>query len=74
MTGRAAAMRASECKCVVCKTAQAVAFWPCIDPDIRSRPYCRACLDKAQKELLVALFLQDEEDKEKPCKKSTLST
>ena len=48
-------MKACDCKCSVCKTAQAVAFWPCIDPDIRSFPYCRACLNKAQLELLLAI-------------------
>jgi hypothetical protein len=46
-------MKASDCKCCVCKKAQAVAFWPCIDPDIRSHPYCRKCLDKAQTELMI---------------------
>lgn len=38
--------------CCVCATAPAVAFWPCADPKIKSRPYCRACLDAAQAELL----------------------
>ena len=33
-------------------TQRAVAFWPCIDPDIPSHPYCRKCLDKAKAELL----------------------
>lgn len=35
-------MKASECKCVDCGK-QAVAFWPVIDPDIPSHPYCREC-------------------------------
>ena len=48
-------MKASDCKCCVCKSAQAVAFWPCVDPDVRSHPYCRACLDKAQNELLIKI-------------------
>ena len=40
-------MKASECKCIGCGK-QAVAFWPIIDPDIPSYPYCRKCLDKAK--------------------------
>lgn len=30
-------VKASYCKCCECG-AQAVAFWPCIDPDIPSHP------------------------------------
>ncbi len=41
-------MKASECKCCICGK-QAVAFWPVIDPDIPSHPYCRKCLDKEKK-------------------------
>jgi hypothetical protein len=37
-------MKASECKCCICGK-QAVAFWPVVDPDIPSFPYCRECLD-----------------------------
>lgn len=48
-------MKASECKCVECGS-QAVAFWPVIDPDIPSRPYCRKCLDKVKVEMLVNGF------------------
>lgn len=51
-------MKASECKCCVCGK-QAVAFWPCIDPDIKSLPYCRECLDKAKMELLIEMFEND---------------
>ena len=40
-------IKASECKCIECG-AQAVAFWPCIDPDIPQHPYCRKCLDRAK--------------------------
>ena len=47
-------MKASECKCIECGK-QAVAFWPVIDPDIPSHPYCRECLDKAKMELMVKL-------------------
>ena len=47
-------MRASECKCCKCGK-QAVAFWPVIDPDIPSHPYCRECLDKEKMELIIKL-------------------
>lgn len=55
-------MKASECKCCVCGN-QAVAFWPCIDPDIPSHPYCRKCLDKAKRELLMAILTPKKEKK-----------
>lgn len=47
-------MKASDCKCVICGK-QAVALWPIIDPDIPSYPYCRECLDKAKRELMIKL-------------------
>lgn len=47
-------INAKDCKCVECGI-QAVAFWPVFDPDIKSRPYCRECLVKAQNELLILL-------------------
>lgn len=47
-------MIASDCKCCVCGK-QAVAFWPVIDPDIPSEPYCRECLDKAKMEAMLNL-------------------
>lgn len=59
---KAVVTRASDCKCVVCGK-QAVAFWPCIDPDIQSYPYCRKCLDKAKNELLIEIWLGDQETK-----------
>lgn len=46
-------VHARDCKCRC--GAQAVAFWPVIDPDIRAHAYCRACLDKAQTQVLTAL-------------------
>ena len=58
-------MNASECKCCVCGK-QAVAFWPVIDPDIPSYPYCRECLDKEKKELMIKLFKKDEETTQTP--------
>lgn len=58
-------MKASECKCCVCGK-QAVAFWPVfVDPDIPSYPYCRECLDKEKKELMVKLSEIDEKYRKK---------
>lgn len=51
------AMKASECKCVVCGK-QAVAFWPVIDPDIPAEPYCRKCLDKIKADTMRRLFTE----------------
>ena len=48
-------VKASDCKCCECG-AQAVAFWPCIDPDTPSHPYCRKCLDKAKARLMAEIF------------------
>ena len=50
-------MKASECKCCECGK-QAVAFWPVVDTDIPSYPYCRECLDKAKAALIRELFLK----------------
>lgn len=47
--------KASDCKCCVCGN-QAVAFWPVIDPDIPSNPYCRECLDKTKAEVMRELI------------------
>lgn len=47
-------VKASDCKCCICGKP-AVAFWPCIDPDIPSHPYCRKCLDRAKMQLIVKL-------------------
>ena len=48
-------MKATECKCCQCGK-QAVAFWPVIDPDIPSQPYCRECLDKVKIRVLIEIF------------------
>lgn len=48
---------AKDYKCVECG-AQAVAFWPCCDPDIPSHPYCRKCLDKIKQDLLMKILQQ----------------
>lgn len=57
-------MKASECKCCICGK-QAVAFWPVIDPDIPSNPYCRECLDKEKRELMIKLSEIDKQWQEK---------
>ena len=48
-------MKASECKCCECGK-QAVAFWPIVDPDIPSFPYCRKCLDEAKEKMIVEIL------------------
>ena len=45
---------ASDCKCCICGKP-AVAFWPCIDPDIPQHPYCRGCLDKEKLKAIIAI-------------------
>lgn len=51
-------MKATECKCCECGK-QAVAFYPVIDPDIPSYPYCRECLDKAKIKLAMMIWGND---------------
>ena len=46
---------ACEFKCRKCTDRQAVAFWPCIDPDIPSHPYCQECLDEIKREMLISM-------------------
>ena len=58
-------VHAKDLKCCKCKKAQAVAFWPCIDPDIQSHPYCKKCLDEVNIELLIAICEQDEEERKR---------
>lgn len=55
-------VKASDCKCCVCGE-QAVAFWPVIDPDIPSEPYCRKCLDKTKAAVIREIMLKDFEKK-----------
>lgn len=50
--------KASDCKCCVCGQ-QAVAFWPVIDPDIPSNPYCRKCLDKTKAAVMRELLIKN---------------
>lgn len=47
---------AKDYKCVKCKKDQAVCFWPTIDPDIESHPYCRECKDKIDLELYLKMY------------------
>lgn len=46
--------KASDERCCVCGK-QAVAYWPVFDPDIPAYPYCRECLDKEKRELMIRL-------------------
>ena len=52
-------IHAKDFKCVVCGK-QAEVFWPCLDPDIPTHPYCRKCLTKEQAKLLIELNKIDE--------------
>lgn len=53
-------------KCCICKE-QAVCFWPIIDPDIPSNPYCRVCVDAAKMRVLRAMSkLNEKHDISKP--------
>ena len=51
-------VKATECKCCVCGKP-AVAFWPVIDPDIPSHPYCRKCLDKTKSAVMRRLLTEN---------------
>ena len=62
-------MDAKDYKCCQCKKAQAVVFFPCIDPDIPSHPYCKACADKASMELLIRLCERKDFSLDPPAKK-----
>lgn len=55
-----ARVKASECKCCECGKP-AVTFFPVIDPDIPSSPYCAKCIDKAKMELAMTLWGDDKE-------------
>ena len=48
-------MEAKECSCCKCGK-QAIAFYPCIDPDIPSYPYCADCLYDAMIELAKVIW------------------
>lgn len=51
-------MEAKDCKCCKCGK-QAVAFYPCFDPDIPSYPYCADCLYDAMIEMAEAVWPDD---------------
>lgn len=53
-------MDAKDCKCCVCGK-QAVAFYPIIDPDIPSYPYCADCLEKAMVDTAKLLWEDDKD-------------
>lgn len=46
---------AKDEKCCECGE-QACCYWPVIDIDIPSHPYCRSCVDTAKNELLIKLM------------------
>lgn len=50
-------IQASDCKCCECGKP-AVCFWPVIDPDIPSHPYCRECVTERQ--ISLVLKMQEE--------------
>lgn len=55
-------MLAKDTTCCVCGK-QAYAFYPVIDPDIPALPYCEKCLRKQQKQVIAALFGEEEAEK-----------
>ena len=54
-----AIVKATDCKCIICGK-QAVTFYPVIDPDIPSYPYCPACLEKAMIEMAKVVWKDNE--------------
>lgn len=54
LTSKDKLIHASDFKCVECGK-QAEVFFPVMDPDIPSYPYCKKCADKAQRELFIKL-------------------
>lgn len=51
-------MEAKDCKCCICGK-QAVAFYPCVDPDIPSNPYCADHLEEAMVDVAKAVWKDD---------------
>jgi len=51
---------AEDYYCIKCydkkKEIPAEIFWPVFDPDIKSFPYCKPCLDKEQLKLMIQLY------------------
>lgn len=54
-----AIVKATDCKCIICGK-HAVTFYPVIDPDIPSYPYCPACLEKAMIEMAKVVWKDDD--------------
>ena len=52
-------MEAKDSKCCVCGK-QAVAFYPCVDPDIPSYPYCADHLEEAMIDMAKAIWKDDD--------------
>lgn len=50
---------AKDYKCCVCGK-QAEVFWPVMDPDIPSHPYCKECVKEEQMKLLIEFHKIDE--------------
>lgn len=53
-------VKASDCKCCVCGN-KAEVFWPVIDPDIPSHPYCRTCVEKEKAKLMIELLKKNKD-------------
>lgn len=53
-------MEAKDCKCIKCGK-QAVAFYPLIDPDIPSYPYCAEHLEEAMISMAKAVWKYDKD-------------
>ena len=51
-------MKANECRCCRCGK-QAVAYYPCVDPDIPSYPYCAEHLEKAMIDMAKTVWKDD---------------
>lgn len=53
-------LHAKDRKCCRCGN-QAAVWWPCIDIDIKSNPYCKACVLLQQLEVMKQLSELDKE-------------
>lgn len=51
-------MEAKDCRCCMCDK-QAVAFYPVVDPDIPSNPYCADHLEEAMIGVAKAVWKDD---------------
>lgn len=51
-------MEAEDCKCCMCDK-QAVVFYPVVDPDIPSNPYCAGHLEEAMIDMAKAVWKDD---------------